>query len=123
MAKSFDIKIQQGATFSLGVTIKDSSGSPIDLSGYSFKGQIRRNASSDKVEASFLIDVQDQISSPGRVTVRLPPGATRAIKVDASTDAGRKITRMAYDIEFTRPDQTVVRMLEGVVLISPEVTR
>jgi hypothetical protein len=123
MSNRYDIKIDQGSTFSIGLTIRDSAGVPINLTGHSFRGQIRKTVSASKIEAEFSFDVQDQTANPGRVTCYLSADDTEAIKVDQSPSAQRIITKMAYDIESETLDGTVVRWLEGIAEISPEATK
>lgn len=121
--KDFDIKVLQGATFSLGLTIKDSDENPIDLTGYSFRGQIRRTVSSANVEASFSFQVQNQLTETGKVTCFISAEETAAIKVNQSPGAERRLTRMSYDIESEDESGTVVRWLQGVAEINPETTK
>jgi hypothetical protein len=120
---NFDLKVYQGATYSLGMTIRDAQGNPIDLTGLSFRGQIRKTVSSQEIAASFQFQVQDQITNPGKVTCFIPAEDTAAIQVAPSASPDRKITRMAYDIESEDGDGLVVRWLQGVAEIIPEATK
>ena len=119
----YNITILQGATFSLGITIKDSTGMAIDLTGHVFRGQVRRTVSSSEIETSFSFVIQNQITNKGKVTCLISATDTAAITVTPSTGADRKITKMCYDIESEDTSGTVTRWLEGVAEISPEATR
>tara|TARA_R110000744_G_scaffold94093_3_gene181658 strand:+ start:11005 stop:11355 length:351 start_codon:yes stop_codon:yes gene_type:complete len=116
------MSISQGSDFLLAITIKDSSGTPIDLTGHSFRGQIRKTASDPLVLADFSFNILDQVSSTGRVDVILPSTDSSTIILETSKSAGRKITTFTYDIE-SEDSGNVVRWLEGLVKMSPEVTR
>jgi uncharacterized membrane protein len=122
MANNYDIKIYQGATFSLGLTIEDDTGALVDLTGHTFRGQVRRTVSSAAVEAQFTFTIQDQIANRGQVTCVIPSSTTAALVVDASSKAERKSTIMTYDIE-SESGGVVVRWLQGLAEINPEATK
>ena len=39
----YDITIEQGATFQMNLTWKDSTGSPVNITGYTARMQVREN--------------------------------------------------------------------------------
>jgi hypothetical protein len=119
----YNIKVSQGATFSLGLTIKDASNVAINLTGYTFRGQIRKTVSSEEIEAAFTFQIQDQVTNTGEVTCLISATATAAIDVTPSGNAERKISKMCYDIESESPTGVVVRWLEGIADVSPEATK
>ncbi len=120
MAAEYKLDIDQGSTFSVELTIKDSSGSAIDITGRTFTGQIRSIYSAATVIATFTCAITD--ATAGKMTFSLTAAETAAITVDAATGTERTKTRYIYDIEMTN-GSTVTRILQGNVDISPEVTR
>lgn len=118
-----DITVYQGATFQIQLEIKNAAGVPLDLTGQTFRGQIRRTVSSASSEAAFTFTLADQITDPGKVTCVISATATAAIVVDNSPTFQRKITKMAYDIESQDGSGVVVRWLQGVADIVPEATK
>ncbi len=119
----FDISVQQGATFKMMLTIKDDNEDPIDLSGYVFRGQIRKTYSSEVVEAEFEFELQPQEDATlGQVLCTITAEETAGIDVPGACQNGRKIAKMIYDIESQVGDE-VTRWLQGQALISPEVTK
>lgn len=50
---------------------------PRDLSGYTLEAQIREQADSEAVTASFTVDAAD--AAMGEVTISLPPATTAAL--------------------------------------------
>lgn len=122
MAQSYDISVKQGSTFSMMLTIKDPTEVPIDLTGYIFRGQIRKTYSDPVVQAVFEFEIQDQITDQGKVLCTLTAQQSAGISVDETESYTRKITKMIYDIESEIGDE-VTRWLEGTANISPEVTR
>ncbi|CAB4130887.1 hypothetical protein UFOVP121_42 [uncultured Caudovirales phage] len=114
-AAIYDITIEQGATFTLSLVWKDSAGTPIDLTGWQARMQVRPAYHSDVV---FL-----SLSSPsGGITLGGTAGTIEVVGSAAATAAidGRKAV---YDIELVAPGGAVTRLLQGAAVISPEVTR
>lgn len=119
----YDINVKQGATFELLLTIKDPSDNPIDLTGYTFRGQIRTSTSDPTIQATFTFALGVQSGGTlGQVTATLTAAATAAIEVPENDKPTRKITKMIYDIE-SEIGSEVTRWLEGAAYISPEVTK
>jgi len=109
MAQIQNIYIDQGTTFSLSLGVNDQNGDPKDLSDYTVAAQMRKS-----YYTNTSIDFTAEVSLPeeGEVTISLTAEETSAIK------AGRYV----YDIEITGEDETL-RVLEGIVVINPEVTK
>jgi hypothetical protein len=110
MSGKLDLTIEQGATFSRTITIKDAQNTAVDISTDTFAGQVRKRHQSDTVEATMSFTITD--GANGEVT------ATISATDTAAMDAGDFV----YDIEWTS-GSTVVRLLEGTATITPEVTR
>lgn len=109
MAQIQNIYIDQGTTFSLSIGVNDQFGDPKDLTDYTAAAQMRKS-----YYTSTSIDFTAEVSLPedGEVTISLTAEETSAIK------AGRYV----YDIEITGDGETL-RVLEGIVVINPEVTK
>lgn len=119
-----DIEVKQGATFTLLVTILDPDDNPIDLTGYTFRGQIRKNTSDPVVQANFSFEILAQTGPTlGQLYAILTADETAGIQVPEVDKPHRKITTMIYDIESDNGAGDVVRWLQGKADISPEVTR
>src|SRR5512136_2402663 len=95
MAGKYDITIDQGATFSLPITIKYSDGTPFDLtdwiiSGVSPRGQIRkRHRSEDPPLANFNFVITDMVN--GKLTIVMPANITADIQAgETQTDSRSK---------------------------------
>ncbi|HND36774.1 MAG TPA: hypothetical protein PKZ49_09180 [Nitrosomonas sp.] len=117
-AGKLNLTIEQGSTFTRLLTIK-SGGTPVNLSGYSFAGQVRRKHSDQKKLAEFTCAVGSPTSN-GQVTISLTATQTSAIPFIYDDDGNLEV--FYYDIEMT-VGSTVDRILEGTVTLSPEVTR
>ena len=111
MSGKLDLTIEQGATFSRTITIKDASNVAVDISTDTFEGQVRKRHQSGTVEANFSFTITD--GANGEVT------ATISATDTAAMDTGEFV----YDIEWTNAGSNVVRLLEGTATVTPEVTR
>ena len=110
MASISNIFIAQGATFTTTVTVTDSSGSAVNLSGYSVAAQIRKTFLSASATA-FTASISN--ASSGEITISLSPTQTAAL------EAGRFV----YDVVITASGGTKTRVVEGQVTVNPSVTR
>lgn len=121
-AKKVQIRIEQGADFSLPFQLKDPDGNPVDITGCTITGSLRRSASDEEELAAFDCSVVD--GSEGRGLAALTAETTSDLILDESISANRKITPAAFDIkiEFPAPNGTIFRIIEGTAEISPEVT-
>lgn len=116
MAAVYNITIDQGATFSLDLQINDDAGDPIDLTTWTFRGQMRKTFNDSTIIESFTFTKANQGTDPGKVTVSLTDTETSAIAATAAT------TSYVYDIE-TVVGSVVRRIMQGKVYLSAEVTR
>jgi hypothetical protein len=109
MAQIQNIYIDQGTTFSLSLIVNDQVGDVKNLTDYTAAAQMRKS-----YYTNTSIDFNADVSLPeeGEVTISLTAEETSAIK------AGRYV----YDIEISNEDETL-RVLEGIVVINPEVTK
>jgi hypothetical protein len=113
--------IEQGATFKLGFakvreseTTEGTPGEPYDFTGCTARMQIRRSLSTPVlVEAT---------TENGKIVITGLEGHVRVVLEDEDTDL--LVTRTGvYDLEIEYPSGEVDRLLEGKVVVSPNVTR
>ena len=109
MAIKSNLVIDQGSSFSTLVTLVDSANSLIDLTGYSASSQIRKHYTSSNSQ-SFSTSLG---GANGTVTLSLTSTET------SNLVAGRYV----YDVEITSPSSLVTRIVEGIVTVTPEVSR
>lgn len=114
-AAQHDITIEQGATFQMNLVWKDAGGTPINLTGYSARMQVRRTYRADTAELSLT-------SPSGGITLGGALG-TIAIIATAAQTAAITVLVGVYDLELVDAGGTVTRLIEGAVTISPEVTK
>jgi hypothetical protein len=108
MASKANLTIDQGTTFTTTITITDDDGTALNLNGYTGAAQIRKHYTSSS-SVSFVVSIT---AATGEVTLSLSADAT------GNLVAGRYV----YDCELTNSG-TVSRVLEGIVTVTPQVTR
>lgn len=123
-AAVYNIKIDQGSDFFMTLTFKDALGVNVDLTGFTFAGKIRTYFNNATHVAEFDFDILDQVTDTGKVVVSLSAADSTAIPVVgfSSPNTSRPIQKFIYDIEATA-DGITQRWLQGLVQLSPEVTR
>ena len=109
MATIQNLYIDQGTTYSLTITVSDQNGDVKDLTDYTVTAQMRKSYYSSTA-TSFTASATSP--TDGEITISLTATQTSALK------AGRYV----YDIEIASDEETL-RVLEGIVVINPEVTR
>lgn len=114
LGNSFDLTINQGETFSLTVTWKDSAGTAINLTGYTARLQVRETYSSSSTVIS--------LTSGSGITLGGAAG-TIAIVISAATTAALTAPFSGvYDLELVN-STVVTRLLQGAAVVTPEVSR
>ena len=113
-SRNFNLSIDQGATFSRALRLKQDNGAAVDLTGVTITGQVRPSvASAVSYDFTFVIESP---ATGGIVTWSLTDTQTSAIDTSISTD-------FVYDVEIEYADTTKQRLLQGNVSVAPEVTR
>lgn len=111
MATISNIFIDQGANFSTTVTITDSNGNALDLTGYTALTQIRKTYES--TTATSFTSTFDSDRTTGKITISLTNAQTTAL------DYGRYV----YDLIITDAVSVKTRVVEGIATVNPSVSR
>lgn len=111
MAIYANLSIDQGATFTSIVSVKNPDGFAFNLTGYTVDGQVRKSYFST---TSIPFDIVISNASAGTISIEL----------SAATTAAMKPGRYVYDIMITNTSTgEVIRVIEGQVEVNPGVTR
>ena len=113
-ATTYDILIEQGATYSQVITYKET-GAAISLVGYTARMQVRATLES----AEALIELT---TGNGRIALGGAAG-TITLTISATDTAALTAGRGVYDLELVSGSGIVTRLLQGVATISRNVTR
>lgn len=128
MAETYPITVEEGADWPFNLRLVED-GVPVDLSGWRAEIQIREVPSSPEAMVAIRsVDGDIALGADGTISALLPAARTREIQVSARSRLVRVLGRPMrevgfWDLKLTSPDDAVLRLLEGPVLFSPEVTR
>jgi hypothetical protein len=111
MAQITDFFIDQGSDWSAVLTFNNTDGTPRDFANCTVSGQMRKGYGSTTYTAITATFVAP--NSSGKVKLALGNATSTAMK------AGRYV----YDVELTDSFSLKSRLVEGIITITPEVTR
>lgn len=109
MAIKANLVVDQGSTFSATIDVANASGAVFNLTGYTVAAQMRKNYTSNTAVTFGATHGGVQ----GNITLTLNYTATAAI------EPGRYL----YDVEITSPGGAITRVVEGIVTVTPGMTR
>ena len=110
MAAIANLTIDQGATFTSDVTVKDAQGNAFNLTGYTAVAKLAKGFASTKTRTNMTTSIATDATT-GVVTLSLT--ATETAALDAE--------RYVYDLEITS-GATVTRVIEGIITVRAQVT-
>lgn len=106
-----ELTADQGATFTATIDLANDDGTPINVANNTFQSQVRKSYYSSNVVANLSITVSD--SANGNLRLSL----------DSANTANVKPGRYVYDVKMTSNTGAVTRILEGIITVTPQVTR
>lgn len=110
MAIKANIVIDQGTDFEATIDVVDAEDNVYNLTDYTVASQMRKNYAAASPAATFTCAHN---SSGGQITLSLP----KSVTVDL--EPGRYL----YDVEMTSPADDTTRVIEGIVTVTPGMTR
>lgn len=111
---SLDFLMPKGSTFSRTLTWK-VNGSAVNLTSYTARMQARTSHISNTV-------VLDLTTANSKITLGGTAG-TVTLTLSAADTAAITQTSLAYDLELVSAGGVVTRLVEGQIVLTPEVTR
>jgi len=112
MAAIANLTIDQGATFTSDVTVKDANGNAFDLTGYSALARMAKGYSSTRTRTIITCNISGDPTT-GIVSLTLTADQT------ANLDEGRYV----YDLEILQTStSTITRVIEGIITVRPQVS-
>ena len=109
MAIKANIIVDQGSTYTTSINLTDDGDNPLDLTTYTGAAQFRKHYTSSNA-VSFAVTTG---GTDGVLTLGLSANAT------ANVAPGRYM----YDVELTDSYNNITRVVEGIVTITPNITR
>lgn len=109
MAARVNLIIDQGTTFSTSLVLSGDNDELYDLTNYTASSKIKKHYTSSN-SISFTTSINTSISE---ITLSLTAQQTDAIKPG----------RYLYDLEIAENANTVIRVIEGTVTVTPSITK
>jgi hypothetical protein len=126
-AGKYSFTLEQGSTLSLELLYKDSSGSPVNLSGYSGRMQIKsgfadNNPTTYLTLSSSLMSDGTGLNLSGSAGNNPLASGSIGLYISAATSSLLTFDTAYYDILLTT-GTAVTRILEGQIKLAKAVTR
>lgn len=127
-AGRYSFTIEQGTTFQLELIYKDSNQTPINLTGYSGRMQIRPTVDSNTVYLTLSSSLNADgtgLNFSGSSGTNPPSSGSIGVYIASCTSSLLNFTNAYYDLEIYSGSNCpyTVRLIEGQVQLSKEVTR
>lgn len=124
-AGKYSFVIEQGSTTTFEIQYKDNTNTPINLSGYGARMQVRSDVNSSTILLTLSSSLQpdgtglNMSGSNGTTPVQ---SGSIGLYISAATSSNLNFGEAVYDLEI-HSGNVVYRILEGCVKLSKEVTR
>jgi len=106
-----DQYLEQGTTFTSDITLTDSNGTPYNLNNFTFASQAKRSYYSSNPTIVFQVSAVDANNGVLRISA------------NSAVTANVPAAKLVYDVIIKEVgSNTVTRILEGQIFVSPAVT-
>lgn len=106
-----ELTVDQGTTFETSLDLTNDDGTAINVANYIFTSQIRKSYYSSNATANITVTIAD--AANGNVKLSMTAANTANIK------AGRYL----YDLKMTSTTNVTTRVIEGIITVTPQVTK
>ena len=127
-AGKYSFTIEQGATVNFEIAYKDSSGNPINLTGYQARMQLRPDPGSSTLYltlSSSLDPCGTGLNMSGSGGLKPPTSGAIGVFISAASSSQLSFDLASYDLEISSGSgncYVVNRLLEGKVKLSKQIT-
>jgi len=112
MAATANLQIDQGATFSSDITVRDNAGDALNLTDYTASAKMALGYSSTRTRTIITCTVAADATS-GVISLALSADQTSQL------EEGRYV----YDLEILQTSSsTITRVIEGIINVRPQVS-
>jgi hypothetical protein len=108
MATKYNLIMDQGSDFTTSFNLKNLGGIVLNLSTFTGRSQMRQHYTS-----LTSVDLDVSVNANGMLYLTLPSNET------ANIEPGRYL----YDIELTDSGNNTFRIIEGIITVTPNITR
>lgn len=118
----YNLQIKRGDTLSILGKLTEDDGTPINLTGRTLAGAIKKSPNDPKVLVDLTVAIRDQSEFPGEFTFSLTATQTGKLPA-AATQPGQEpgVAKWYWDLQMTN-GEVVDTMLEGFAYISGGIT-
>jgi hypothetical protein len=106
-----ELTIDQGATFTASIDLAQDDETAINVATSTFTSQIRKSYYSSNPTANLTVSILD--AANGKISLSLSASQTSNIR------AGRYL----YDVKMVSSSNTTLRLIEGIVTVTPQISR
>ena len=107
-----ELTLDQGATFTSTLDLTNDDNTPMNVANSTFSSQIRKSYYSTHPTANLVVTV-DGDAANGRIRMEL----------DSANTANIKPGRYVYDLKMTNEANVTIRIVEGIMTVTPQVSR
>jgi hypothetical protein len=110
LAEYVELLIEQGVTFISAITVKDADDNPLNLSSFSVTSQLRKSYySSTAIDFDIVVDQ--------------PETGIIGLEMNAEKTSNIRPGRYVYDVKIQDELGDAIRVFEGIVTVTPGVTK
>lgn len=107
-----ELTLDQGATFITTLDLTNDDNTPLDVTNQTFSAEIRKSYYSTNATANLVVTV---VGDAANGSIRM--------EMDAANTANIKPGRYVYDLKMTSDANVTIRIVEGILTVTPQVTR
>lgn len=112
MSSYVELYLDQGTTFNNVINLMDDvTNTPMNVYGFSVKSQMKRSYYSSNITANIACTITD--ATNGEITLSMTSANTAKIKPG----------RYVFDVRTVDTENVVARVLEGIITVTPQVTK
>lgn len=105
-----DLAIEQGSLFSLGMTVQQPKGTAYNLTGFTARASLKQNYTDTNPIISFT------------VAILVPTDGTLNVSLSSTQTASLTPGDYVWDLLIDNGAGTVIRLVQGAVIVTPRVT-
>jgi hypothetical protein len=106
-----ELFVDQGTDYQTNMDLKRDDGTPMSVAGYSFTGQIRKSYYSTNPTANLVITATDA------------PNGNLSLTMNSSVTTNIAPGRYVYDVKMMDTSNVTIRIMEGIITVTPQVSR
>lgn len=111
MAQYIELDLDQGTDFNIDLDLTNDDGTTINVTNYTFSSSIRKSYYSLNPTANLTVTIQN--AANGNVT----------LSMNSAVSANIRPGRYLFDVKQVNAQNTISRVIEGIITVNPQVTK